>query len=153
MARRKECVLLPRGTATTHCVSVASRRRACFPSCEAFNKDDSGKGKWIKPVQELGLLPTPTADAVAVAHFLHRTPGLDKALIGEYISKGPPDRYPFNGIVLKDFCTGFEAALSSSPSPISISRLHLPSPSPISHLPSPISHLPSPISHRLSQFE
>ena len=63
----------------------------------------------MQEVHKIGLLPS-TDDAAAVASFLLKTPGLDKALIGEYISKGPVDRYPFNGEVLKEFCTSFSFA-------------------------------------------
>lgn len=48
--------------------------------------------------QELGLIPTP-ATAVATAAFLKGTLLLDKSMLGEYLSRGPRDKYPFNAQV------------------------------------------------------
>ena len=81
-------------------------KRKLSLAAETFN---AGGKKWVQEVQKIGLLPS-TDDAAAVASFLLKTPGLDKALIGEYISKGPVDRYPFNSEVLKEFCTSFSFA-------------------------------------------
>lgn len=50
----------------------------------------------------------PLADAKSVAEFLRYTPGLGKVQIGEYISKGPPDLYPFNASVLKEYVNLFD---------------------------------------------
>lgn len=50
----------------------------------------------------------PLADAKAVAKFLKNTPGLGKTQIGEYLSKGPPDMYPFNAQVLRAYVDTFD---------------------------------------------
>ena len=47
-------------------------------------------------------------DAAALAGFLRRTPGLGKTQIGEYISKGPADLYPFHALVLKEYVRTFD---------------------------------------------
>lgn len=54
------------------------------------------------------LEPTTGIDAAALAKFLRRTPGLGKTQIGEYISKGPPDMYPFHALVLKEYVKTFD---------------------------------------------
>ena len=56
-------------------------------------------------VQELGLIPTP-ATAVATAAFLKGTLLLDKSMLGEYLSRGPRDKYPFNAEVRVEHGTG-----------------------------------------------
>ena len=48
------------------------------------------------------------AEASSVAEFLRYTPGLGKVQVGEYISKGPPDLYPFNAAVLKEYVRLFD---------------------------------------------
>lgn len=52
--------------------------------------------------------PTTGIDAAALARFFRRTPGLGKTQIGEYISKGPPDMYPFHTLVLKEYVKTFD---------------------------------------------
>lgn len=49
-------------------------------------------------VQELGLIPTPKT-AAGTAAFLKGTLLLDKSMLGEYLSRGPADKYPFNAQV------------------------------------------------------
>lgn len=49
-------------------------------------------------LQELGLIPTPKT-AAATAAFLKSTLLLDKSMLGEYLSRGPADKYPFNAQV------------------------------------------------------
>ena len=39
---------------------------------------------------------------------MRNTPGLGKSQIGEYISKGPPDLYPFNAAVLREYVNTFD---------------------------------------------
>ena len=46
-------------------------------------------------------------DAHSIAIFLKETPGLGKREVGEYISKGPPDKYPFHAAVLTEYCNTF----------------------------------------------
>ena len=60
-----------------------------------------------KPLTRLVEVTT-GMDAVAIAGFLRRTPGLGKTQIGEYISKGPPDLYPFHALVLKEYVRTFD---------------------------------------------
>ena len=57
-------------------------KRKLSLAAETFN---AGGKKWVQEVQKIGLLPS-TDDAAAVASCRLKTPGLDKALIGEYIS-------------------------------------------------------------------
>jgi brefeldin A-resistance guanine nucleotide exchange factor 1 len=65
---------------------------------ERFNSDESLK-KFIPFAQELDLLPFPVADGASVASLLKTTPGLDKAQVGQFIGKGPPDKYPLHATV------------------------------------------------------
>lgn len=48
------------------------------------------------------------ADPQAVAEFLKSSPGLGKAQIGEFISKGPADLFPFHAAVLHAFTRTFD---------------------------------------------
>ena len=43
-----------------------------------------------------------------VARFLKNTPGLNKTHIGEYLSKGPAELYPFHASVLKEYVDTFD---------------------------------------------
>lgn len=54
------------------------------------------------------------ADPKSVAKFLKNTPGLGKTQIGEYLSRGPVDRYPFHGMVLKSYVDTFDFSGPSS---------------------------------------
>lgn len=49
-----------------------------------------------------------TIDPSSVAKFLRNTPGLGKTQIGELISKGPPDIYPFHAALLKEYVGTFD---------------------------------------------
>lgn len=74
------------------------------------------------PPQPPSVAPTPTkvagptmdeanpvgADPQAVAEFLKSSPGLGKAQIGEFISKGPADLFPFHAAVLHAFTRTFD---------------------------------------------
>lgn len=46
--------------------------------------------------------------AEAVAQFLRTTPLLGKAEVGEFISKGPDDLFPFNAAVRREYVKTFE---------------------------------------------
>ena len=46
--------------------------------------------------------------AAAVARFLRETPGLGPTEVGEYIGKGPADRYPFHANVLAEYVRTFD---------------------------------------------
>lgn len=48
------------------------------------------------------------ADAKSLALFLKNTPGLGKTEIGEYLSKGPADKYPFHVSVLREYVNTFD---------------------------------------------
>ncbi len=93
-------------------------KRRLMLAAERFNSDENFK-KWVPYAQELQLLPTPHADANSIASFLRSTPGLDKTQIGQYISKGPADKYPLIAAVLKTYtslfdfsrCVTFDAAM------------------------------------------
>eukprot|EP01034_Spumella_vulgaris_P022368 gene22368-28490_t len=54
------------------------------------------------------------ADARSVAEFLRYTPGLGKTQIGEYISKGPHDLYPFHKEVLHEYVKLFDFSGANS---------------------------------------
>jgi brefeldin A-resistance guanine nucleotide exchange factor 1 len=94
-------------------------------AAEKFNEKPL-KNEWIRFSVELGLIqqassmseailakkndsdPLPLVDSNSVAKFLKITPGLGKTQIGEFLSKGPPDMYPFNAEVLKAYVDTFE---------------------------------------------
>jgi len=63
---------------------------------------------------EEGKVSAEQIGAKNIANFLKTTPGLGKTQIGEYLSKGPPDRYPFHAAVLKEYVDTFDFAGSSS---------------------------------------
>lgn len=71
-----------------------------------FNKKPFGKD-WITIGEKSGLFPNP-ATPRSVAQFLYSTSNLDKSHIGEYISKGPVDKYLFNKQVLDAFVSLFD---------------------------------------------
>jgi len=85
-------------------------------------KDHTFSNQWIEMAQRTTttatttqlppILPTPVTEE-AVATFLYHTPQLDKTQIGLYISKGPPDKYPFHTKVLKHFCKQYHPFPSS----------------------------------------
>ncbi len=67
---------------------------------DRFNSDQKG---WITYAQELGLLPSPESPPSATASFLKNSMGLDKTLLGEYLSKGPVEKYPYIAEVLQEY--------------------------------------------------
>ena len=71
-----------------------------------FNKKPFGKD-WITIGEKSGVFPNP-ATPRSVAQFLYSTPNLDKSHIGEYISKGPVEKYTFNKQVLDIFVSLFD---------------------------------------------
>ncbi|CAM9476739.1 unnamed protein product, partial [Sphacelaria rigidula] len=73
-------------------------------AAERFNTGSKG---WLEYAQELALIPTPATPA-ATAMFLKRTVMLDKSMLGEYLSRGPPDKYPFNAKVLEEYVKLFD---------------------------------------------
>jgi brefeldin A-resistance guanine nucleotide exchange factor 1 len=79
-------------------------------AAEKFNAAPC-KTAWVSYAQELGLIagtPDAPADPKAVANFLRNTPALEKSGIGEFLSKGPPEKYPFNAAVLKEYVATFD---------------------------------------------
>ena len=48
------------------------------------------------------------ADPSSVARFLKNTPGLGKTQVGEFLSRGPADRYPFHAAVLREYVDTFD---------------------------------------------
>lgn len=102
-------------------------------AAEKFNKKPL-KSDWVRFAMDLGILeptlapnmtsevngenatpakhpvtePGTGIDAAAIARFFRRTPGLGKTEIGEYISKGPPEQYPFNALVLREYVKTFD---------------------------------------------
>lgn len=112
------------------------RKQRLTMAAEKFNEKPL-KLEWITFASELGLLPktaplsaaepakktsSPTSDidgpkqtdAKAIAKFLKNTPGLGKTQIGEYLSKGPKDMYPFIALVLSEFVKTFDFTNNTS---------------------------------------
>jgi len=77
------------------------RKKRLASAAELFNAHEKD---WLKQVQQLGLLES-AADAGAVAALIREVPLLDKRVLGEYLSKGPPDKYPFNALVLREYAS------------------------------------------------
>ncbi len=48
------------------------------------------------------------ADPASVARFLKGTPGLGKTPVGEFLSRGPVDLYPFTAEVLREYVNTFD---------------------------------------------
>jgi Sec7-like guanine-nucleotide exchange factor len=72
----------------------------------AFNESSRDK-EWIPELERLGVVPTP-ATPESVAYFLYSSSDkLDQAKIGEYISKGPIEKYPFIEKVRHEFAKLF----------------------------------------------
>jgi brefeldin A-resistance guanine nucleotide exchange factor 1 len=69
-----------------------------------FNTDAK---HWIQFVQELGLLPSP-ADPQSVAHFLRDCPGLDKTMVGAYLSEIDDSKHSFQTNVRQSFVQLFD---------------------------------------------
>ena len=86
---------------------------------EKFNEKPL-KSDWISYAVELGVLPaseigednikSKQVDAKHIAKFLRYTPGLGKVQIGEFISKGPKEQYPFHAEVLREYVDTFSFA-------------------------------------------
>lgn len=84
-------------------------------NCHGHNSSSRVLGQ-VVPVQADTSMPAVVSvvepvtgiDAAALAKFFRRTPGLGKTQIGEYISKGPADIYPFHALVLKEYVKTFD---------------------------------------------
>jgi brefeldin A-resistance guanine nucleotide exchange factor 1 len=79
----------------------AKKRRSL--AADYFNAEN----KWMSKVESLGILPV-NLSAKLVAQFLHENPRLDKRRIGELLSKGPQDKYPFHAAVLREYASRFD---------------------------------------------
>ena len=75
------------------------RKRVLNQAVEKFN---GSAAEGLAFLQSQGLLPTPL-DARSVAVFLRETPGLNKGVVGEYVS----GRKPFNQAVLGEYVKTF----------------------------------------------
>lgn len=96
-------------------------------AAEKFNEKPLSH-EWIRFAADLSLLPkiqigTEAIDGGAgaglcsaknIALFLKTTPGLGKTQLGEYLSRGPWDKYPFHAEVLKEYVNTFEFGPSTS---------------------------------------
>ena len=82
------------------------RKRRMAKAAAEFNERAKDK-EWIEEAERLGMLPEPATPA-SVASFLYSTPGLDRAKIGLYISKGPKEKYRFHAEVLERFAALFD---------------------------------------------
>jgi hypothetical protein len=95
-------------------------------AADKFNANPM-KIEWLRYALDAGLISTTTSlaspaniknssnadifnisDPKIVARFLRNTPGLGKTQIGEFISKGPADLYPFHAAVLKEYVETFD---------------------------------------------
>jgi golgi-specific brefeldin A-resistance guanine nucleotide exchange factor 1 len=86
---------------------------------EVFNEKPL-KQEWLKVAIDARLLAMKDGEVStdgdlylkveprAIAIFLKTIPGLGKAQIGEYISKGPADLYPFHARVLQEYVRTFD---------------------------------------------
>ncbi|CAM9099816.1 unnamed protein product, partial [Ectocarpus fasciculatus] len=73
---------------------------------EKFNEKPLN-GAWVRFASDLGLLPKIPATA-SMAKFLKTTAGLDKACVGEFLSKGPKEIYPYHAEVLREYVNTFD---------------------------------------------
>lgn len=80
------------------------KKAALSRVAKVFNKDP-GLKDWIKIGMELNVLEE-TPESVAEA--LYTAPGLDKDKLGEYMGKGPIDKYPFHHEVRLAFVQNFD---------------------------------------------
>jgi len=68
----------------------------------------SGSGNGGKKPPVAGDTALAVADAASVATFLKQTPGLGRVQIGEFLSKGPREMYPFHAEVLRCYVETFD---------------------------------------------
>jgi brefeldin A-resistance guanine nucleotide exchange factor 1 len=66
---------------------------------EVFNSDPS-KDEWIPRAKDLGITLDKPED---VASALFQAPGVDKTALGEYLGRGPAEKYPFEDKVRRAF--------------------------------------------------
>ncbi|KAG7372061.1 RalF-like Dot/Icm system translocated protein [Nitzschia inconspicua] len=80
------------------------RKAALSKVAKLFNKDPDSH-EWIKLGEELEVLEE---NASSVALALYTAPGLDKDKLGDYLGKGPIDKYPFHHSVRLAFVQLFD---------------------------------------------
>lgn len=93
------------------------KKQRLLHTAELFNEKPL-KSDWIKFALDHQLVKPYTkdtdskypADPKSIAYFLKETPGLGKTQIGEFISKGPADVYPFHASVLQEYVDTFDFA-------------------------------------------
>lgn len=96
-------------------------------AAEKFNEKPLGH-EWVRFAADLSLLPkiqigmeanskgagAGLCEARHIAQFLKTTPGLGKTQVGEYLSRGPVDKYPFHAEVLQEYVNTFDFSPSTS---------------------------------------
>lgn len=96
-------------------------------AAEKFNEKPLGH-EWVRFAADLSLLPkiqigmeatskgagAGLCEARHIAQFLKSTPGLGKTQVGEYLSRGPVDKYPFHAEVLREYVNTFDFSPSTS---------------------------------------
>ena len=96
------------------CISLGTN--AAIPAPTTATTATSDPGSCVKPSTS-GVAATTTssqhshkypANPDSVARFLKDTPGLGKTQVGEFLSKGPADMYPFNAAVLRGYVNTFD---------------------------------------------
>lgn len=88
-------------------ILLKSKHRRLAKASAAFNESARDK-EWIAELERLGVVPNP-ATPESIANFLYSSSEkLDQAKIGEYISKGPKEKYPFIEKVLYHFAQLFD---------------------------------------------
>jgi len=66
---------------------------------------NNGNRNWVEYAVDLGLIKGSSAEDVG--RFLYEQGSVDKTKLGEYLSKGPADKYPFHASVLSHYSTCF----------------------------------------------
>lgn len=79
------------------------QKAALSKLAEIFNTNSSGEG-WMIRGKDLGVPLTTPED---VADVLFQAPGIDKGVLGEYLGKGPAEKYPFEDSVRRAFVARF----------------------------------------------
>ncbi|GBG24000.1 Brefeldin A-inhibited guanine nucleotide-exchange protein 1 [Hondaea fermentalgiana] len=82
-------------------------KRRLLLAARQFNKKPN-KMYWLEYAQDLNVLPTPVTPK-DIADFFLKTPGLDKAAVGEYLSEDPAYK-PFNHEVMQAYLASFDFA-------------------------------------------
>ena len=86
---------------------VASSASVSGTSVSPSQSDSSGTSATTMVIDSRSI-STSIGDPREVALFLRQTAGLNKTKIGEFISKGPAEVYPYTALVLKEYVATFE---------------------------------------------